>query len=264
MNLISYKKVAVISDIHGNHDALQDVLKQVSTEHVELTVFLGDILTYGCQPNEVLDTLVEYQNNNHCIFIKGNHDQFYFDLTEGRKILSYKLPDFVEESIFWTQRKIGDTNIHSMFSWVESYRLGVTYFSHANPYSYGNWEYVESAEQCHKASKALNDMGCMVGVFGHSHRSKLAKISCANEISRVDSSILKLDESSTYLLNPGAIGQPRGCGLSYMILNFDNDTIRVKLNYIETDLNHSMALISETDMTQFTKERLINYLRRPT
>ena len=57
--MIEYK-IAVISDIHSNADALQYALLKIKYESVDLTVILGDIFTYCCQPKEVVDILNSY------------------------------------------------------------------------------------------------------------------------------------------------------------------------------------------------------------
>jgi len=63
-------KIAVISDIHANADALTAVLEELKNKRVDITIFLGDILTYGCQPIEVLSILKEYESEHPAIFIK--------------------------------------------------------------------------------------------------------------------------------------------------------------------------------------------------
>jgi len=59
-------KIAIISDIHGNFDALS----AFSESYDELWV-LGDLVNYGPQPAEV----IEYVRARATIAIKGNHDQ---------------------------------------------------------------------------------------------------------------------------------------------------------------------------------------------
>lgn len=254
-------RIAIISDIHANNDVLEDVLQQIGSMSVDLTVVLGDLLTYGCQPNEVLDNLSEYSNKNKCIFIKGNHDQFYFDLKAKKNNFQYDLPDFVEESIYWTDQKIGNVDLQSMFDWKEEFTLDPVYFSHANPFGHGNWEYVESPEQYCRACSELTVKGSKVGVFGHSHRSKLLNISAANEQLNIEKREIELSDDSFLILNPGSVGQPRGSGLSYMIMNMKGNVIRADLKAVETDLSNSIDLISNTTMTLKTKEKLISYLR---
>jgi len=58
---MKFKKVAVIADIHGNADALEYALKKIDLESVDITLFLGDLLTYGCQPIKVLQILSSYK-----------------------------------------------------------------------------------------------------------------------------------------------------------------------------------------------------------
>ena len=45
-------KIAVISDIYANADALTTLLKGLKNKSVDIKIFLGDILTYGSQPRE--------------------------------------------------------------------------------------------------------------------------------------------------------------------------------------------------------------------
>ena len=59
-------KVAIISDIHGNFDALSSF----SETYDELWV-LGDLVNYGPQPGEVID----YVREKAAIVLRGNHDQ---------------------------------------------------------------------------------------------------------------------------------------------------------------------------------------------
>ena len=136
--------IAVISDIHSNFDALKLVLKNLENKKIDLTIFLGDILTYGCQPLEVLHMLCNYKRKYPAIFIKGNHDQIYFDLQSNADKLNYKFPKFVDESVKWTLEKISQISLKDLFFWHDSYYIGNVYFSHANPFFYGDWRYLEN------------------------------------------------------------------------------------------------------------------------
>ncbi len=53
-------KIAVISDIHGNYDALVAVLKKAKTEGVEHLLVLGDIVGYYYHPDKILKALSEW------------------------------------------------------------------------------------------------------------------------------------------------------------------------------------------------------------
>src|SRR4029079_1795030 len=61
---------AIISDIHGNLEALQAVLADIDARGIQRTVCLGDVIGYGASPKECIDLVVE-----RCEFcLCGNHD----------------------------------------------------------------------------------------------------------------------------------------------------------------------------------------------
>src|SRR5262245_40721909 len=63
-------KIGVLSDIHGNHYALQEVLKAARTEMVDRLLILGDFVGYYYHPEKVLEMLSAWD----CLTIKGNHE----------------------------------------------------------------------------------------------------------------------------------------------------------------------------------------------
>ena len=63
-------RTAIISDIHGNLEALQTVLADIDRRGVDEIICLGDILGYGPNPNECVDLVAE-----RCAWsLLGNHD----------------------------------------------------------------------------------------------------------------------------------------------------------------------------------------------
>ena len=61
-------KIAVFSDVHGNLNALKEVLEQIKEQNADLTVFLGDIFQRGNEETECLELL----KDNEILCIKGN------------------------------------------------------------------------------------------------------------------------------------------------------------------------------------------------
>jgi predicted phosphodiesterase len=255
------KKIAVISDIHANADALEAALGELKKECVDLTIFLGDILTYGCQPLKVIDRLIEYKSRNFTIFIKGNHDQFYFDLQNGVKNTDYKLPKFVEESISWTSEQIKSINLESEFIWRENYILGNVYFSHANPFSYGNWCYVENPDELKNSFLELQKKSLLVGIFGHSHRQMFVCMK-SGKLHKINNFHLDINGSNQLIINAGSVGQPRSRGASYLILEMKgNKLYRADSRELIVSMEHSIHLIEDTSFHKETKEKLIGFLR---
>ncbi|MEX1230052.1 MAG: metallophosphoesterase family protein [Planctomycetaceae bacterium] len=81
-------KRAIISDIHGNLEALDAVLEDITKRDIEDVVCLGDIVGYGPNPLECIDRVMQFRA---CVM--GNHDQaalynpLYFNSSATRAIL---------------------------------------------------------------------------------------------------------------------------------------------------------------------------------
>jgi len=70
-------RIAIISDIHSNLEALQTALHAIGKEKVDETICLGDIVGYGANPNECIDLIREITPH----VLLGNHDEAAFDLS---------------------------------------------------------------------------------------------------------------------------------------------------------------------------------------
>jgi len=260
MRVQKITKIAVISDIHANADALNMVLQEVESMEIDTTVFLGDILTYGCQPLEVLELLNHYRNHNFCIFIKGNHDQLYFDLQSQDQKSDYEIPDFVQESANWTLNQILGLKFEDYFLWRESYVFANIYFSHSNPFIYGDWSYLEDHNSLEKAFQELNSKNLFSGIFGHSHRKTLVSKE-EGAIKRLDGNFANIDKIDQLIVNVGSAGQPRGTGLSYALLEIKNNKLfKVQLNEVEVCLKNSINLIKKAKFSSDTERLLLSFL----
>ncbi len=87
-------KRAIISDVHGNLEALESVLEDIRTQNVDETFCLGDIIGYGPNPRECLDLIMQC---DACIL--GNHDQGALFDPEG-------FNSGAERAIFWTREQL--------------------------------------------------------------------------------------------------------------------------------------------------------------
>ena len=85
---------AIISDIHGNLEALQAVLADIQQQDVEAVYCLGDVVGYGPNPRECVDRVMECQ-----LVLLGNHDQGAMFDPEG-------FNPSAERAIFWTRSQL--------------------------------------------------------------------------------------------------------------------------------------------------------------
>lgn len=82
---------AIISDIHGNLEALEAVLADIKSKPVEEIYCLGDVVGYGPNPCECIDKVMELD-----VCLLGNHDQAALFDPEGFNAGA-------ERAIFWTR-----------------------------------------------------------------------------------------------------------------------------------------------------------------
>ena len=85
---------ALISDIHGNLEALEAVLKDIQSHNVTEIYCLGDVVGYGPNPRECIDLVMDCQ-----ICLLGNHDQGALFDPEGFNAGA-------ERAIFWTRKML--------------------------------------------------------------------------------------------------------------------------------------------------------------
>ena len=76
-------RIAILSDIHGNLEALEAVLADAKTQGYDRMVCLGDIVGYGADPQECVDRTREevWKDKDLEYIVKGNHD----DAASGRR-----------------------------------------------------------------------------------------------------------------------------------------------------------------------------------
>lgn len=70
---------AIISDVHGNLEALQAVLKDIENRGIRQIACLGDLIGYGPDPRECVDAATKFS-----LCILGNHEEAVLHAVEMR------------------------------------------------------------------------------------------------------------------------------------------------------------------------------------
>jgi predicted phosphodiesterase len=94
-------RYALVSDVHGNLEALKSVIGHMENEGVDKSVCLGDIVGLGPQPNECINTIVEKFN----FIIAGE-----FDNAVINPPYISSLTPIEKESAEWTRNKINESS----------------------------------------------------------------------------------------------------------------------------------------------------------
>jgi predicted phosphodiesterase len=187
-------RVAVISDIHANHEALTAVLEEVDAATPDEIWCLGDVVGYGPAPNECCAILSERAD----VCLVGNHD-----LVVVEKLSIDEFNADARDAALWTQQELEP----GWRDWLSSLEpeahresTGLFHASARDPV----WEYVLSSESAARSFHATEEQLILVG---HSHIALAIDEGLAGgqapEGKRID-----LD-TGRWLLNPGSVGQPR-------------------------------------------------------
>ena len=98
-------KIAVLSDIHGNMEALNAVMEDIENQNCDRIFVLGDIAMAGPQPKQAILHFIHKQNDKRYTIIQGNTDKMignftsdlYYELKEVAPIMAEALKCDVHE-----------------------------------------------------------------------------------------------------------------------------------------------------------------------
>ncbi|MDE5640020.1 MAG: metallophosphatase family protein [Odoribacter sp.] len=184
--------IAIISDVHGNHVALQEVLNKIDSLGIMDIYCLGDVVGYYSQVNECCDEL--RKRNIQCVM--GNHDWYMASGTDCSRSKS------VRDCMAYQRRIITAENL----DWVRSFRT--TMVVQGIFMVHGGWknpidEYLEPSQEYFSAIRGR------FFASGHTH------------IQRVE------DYDDKVYCNPGSVGQPRDGDNRAAFATFDSGSFKL-------------------------------------
>ena len=218
-------KIAVISDIHGNYDALVAVLKKAKKENAEHLLVLGDIVGYYYHPDKILTALAEWNFD----MIKGNHEYILEDLIANPSLgesIRLKYGSGHQEAINkLTKKQLEYLRDLPETKFVQFDNTSLL-MSHGSPWSNDYYIYPDcEKEVILKCDSAAHDFV----LIGHSHYAFAIK------------------NSKSILINSGSVGQSRHKGgvANWTLINTDDKSYKImKTPYDVSDL---LLEIEQTD-----------------
>jgi predicted phosphodiesterase len=238
-------KVAIISDIHGNRQALEAVLADIADGSAQELWCLGDLVGYGAEP----DACVELARENADLCLAGNHD-----LAVADKIPLDEFSRGAGIAVRWTQEVISAENRDYLATLRPSATRADVGLYHASPRD-EVWEYVLSAllaELCFDAARHR------INLIGHSHVAlsfERPEGQPATGETRREASEIDVGEGE-WLLNPGSVGQPRDGDPRAAWMLLDTDRGRARYHRCEYDVAGAASAIRAAGLPDSLAERL--------
>jgi predicted phosphodiesterase len=234
-------KIAILSDIHSNLEALETAFEYIDKEDISKVYCLGDIVGYGPNPNECIEIIRERCD----VVLMGNHDYAALGLAN----IEY-FNDYAKASVFWTISSLEQDNLDYLHDLPFSYKGDNFLLVHASPSTPPHWHYVLSHDVAMMEMRHFEQNICYIG---HSH---VPIIYSKNGAYR--NSPIKIEtKSQKYIINVGSIGQPRDGDpkLCFAVLDTENN----QFEYIRLDyrVNRTYEKIIKSGLPVFLAERLL-------
>ena len=238
----------ILSDIHANWEALEASLNCAAGQYDSI-VCCGDLIGYGPDPNRVVD----WVRGNVALVIRGNHDK----ATLGPEILEWFNP-VARTAAIWTLKELTPENFEYVKLLpkgplaVDSYQI-----VHGSPLDED--EYLIGAAEVGQAFQYLDRN---LTFFGHTHvqggfsmtrrRIRLVEGPGLDD----EAAALDLMPDDLYLINPGAIGQPRDGDPRAAYILYDPEERCVVYHRAEYDIAGVQAKIRRAGLPDVLAARL--------
>ena len=233
-------KVALLSDIHANLEALQAVLADAARLQASHYAGLGDFIGFNGDPAACVEQLMPLMS----IAVRGNHEQALLQ----RGLFGVPLYTAMMDR---TAAMLGSELVDCLRPLPrKAVWQGLT-LVHASPEPEG-WQRIATVPEAREAFSRFSTRLCF---FGHTHRPT---IFCERD-GQVTPIPIIYDENGTfsilleptyrYLINPGAVGQPRDLDYRAAYAIFDTENNTLTLRRVDYDVDAAAAKISRTGLS---------------
>jgi diadenosine tetraphosphatase ApaH/serine/threonine PP2A family protein phosphatase len=246
-------RVLVISDIHANIHAFNACIAAFPAYDVVWN--LGDVVGYGANPNEVITSALQLGK----LFVRGNHDK----ACSGVSDLAGFNPVAALAAI-WTQQSLTPEHLQ----WLKLLPQGPI-----KPGEVANVACVHGSPleedhyviNIHDAQEPLAHPAARCTFFGHTHIQG-GFLSSNGDVHAIRPAFrdpkqpqrieFGLEEGTTYMINPGSIGQPRDGDPRAGFALYDVDDHRVIFYRVPYDISAAQKDILSAGLPPRLAERL--------
>jgi len=239
----------ILSDMHGNAEALSAVLRHVRRKRFDASLVLGDFVGYGASPNEVIDDVRKLKKP--VWKIRGNHDKVVAGIESGENFNHAALA-----AARWTAEHLTAANQRFLLELEQGpveLPDGFT-ICHGSPLDED--QYVLSIFD---AWEIFSRFDAELVFFGHTHVPSLF-VARGDEtrvaLLRGPSGSLRLEAGTRYLINPGSVGQPRDRDPRASYMTYDSSRRVVRWYRIDYPIDRAQQRILKAGLPKLLADRL--------
>lgn len=224
-------KIAVISDIHGNVQALESVLEDIKKENCERIFCLGDLAMAGPEPVKAIEIIKKLYEEGKLELIQGNTDEMIVYSDSSIPLVKEKFP--VMGEALENDAQIIPNNLKEFLKNVPAQKEleieGVKILLvHGSPRK--NDENISPDLPIEQVEEMIKGTTANVIFCGHTH------IPCGYQT-----------KTKQTVVNDGSVGRPftnnpQAC---YVIAEFNNGQIEIKHKFIDYDNQKASEILSK-------------------
>lgn len=236
----------VVSDIHANLEALDAVLDGAGDHDAVLV--LGDLVGYGADPNPVIERIQALPGTT---IVRGNHDKVGAGI-ENVESFNY----LARQAIAWTAATLTPPNRE----WLAALPPGPTSICemveicHGSPFDED--VYIFDDLDARRAIRATRRPLCL---FGHTHVPAVFRFESDLEAlgpPRGARYTIAMNDDAKYLVNCGAVGQPRDGDPRAAFGLLDTSSRSLSIVRVAYDIRAAQAKIVAAGLPEVLAQRL--------
>lgn len=237
-------RYGIISDIHGNLEALNAVLEEIQNHKIDQLICLGDIIGYGANPNECIELV-----RQKCqIILAGNHDYAAI-----QKVDISTFNNYAQDAIGWTIHNLSQESKVFLESLKIFHKADPIYFVHSTPMDPTEWNYILSTFDAYESFQEFQEQICFIG---HSHVPIIFTSRQKHRYDVIEKKELHIDPKNRYIINVGSVGQPRDLDSRAAYGIFDDESRTFCLHRVHYDIKKTQEKMRLTGLPEFLIVRL--------
>lgn len=244
-------KIALMSDIHANIDALDACIAHAQAAGATQFAFLGDYVGYGPHPVQVVERIRQMQESG-AIVLQGNHDEAAFQDTPVDPNYWGAL------TVTWTRAQLSTAHKAYLAGLPLQQQINSVYLTHASAHGLGRWNYIENERTATLCMQAVADEVSHVFV-GHVHYQHLYYGGRTGELMKFNPQMgmpIPTPKHRKWLATIGSVGQPRDKDTRAMYALYDDEARILKFQRVAYDYHKVAQDIRDAGLPEELAQRL--------
>jgi predicted phosphodiesterase len=214
-------RLALISDIHANLEALEATFYDIAARSIDRIVCLGDIVGY----NSDAAACIALIRGADCVCVAGNHD-----LAVCGRITTRQFSSAAARAVAWTREQLSTDDLDFLAALPLKANIGnrvIAVHGALHPEAGCESVRLDTDKRRRLSFEALmiHPSGARICAYGHTHHAGVYEMR-SNRVAMHADAHVSLRDDAYYLINPGTIGEPRSTErrATYMILDLERRT----------------------------------------